>query len=224
MKENNNIRELKNGSWYWIDKIIIQKYVSKIGAMGFTVYSFLASLANSNQSCFPSQKYIAERIGCSRSTVNKTIKVLVNCGLIKKERRNRYHCTYLLIKVRCKVEETQRSRVGNSDVFQIDTNDNKRIRNNNNIDKRGKWSPKVKNFKEFKPRTREELLAVDLAVALDDYHGLPLYISLAKKYPEAFLRNILGQVRGIPQEKIKKSRGALFNHLVQKNKQNSLLH
>lgn len=224
MKENNNIRELKNGSWYWIDKIIIQKYVPKIGAMGFTVYSFLASLANSNQSCFPSQKYIAERIGCSRSTVNKTIKVLVKCGLIRKERINRYHCTYLLIKVRCKAEETQRSRAGNSDVFQIDTNDNKRIRNNNNIDKKGKWSSKIKNFKEFKPRTREELLAVDLAVALDDYHGLPLYISLAKKHPEAFLRNILGQVRGIPQEKIKKSRGALFNHLVQKNKQNSMLH
>jgi len=83
MKENNNVRELKNGSWYWIDKIIIQKYVPKIGAMGFTVYSFLASLTNSNQSCFPSQKYIAERIGCSRSTVNKTIKVLVKCGLIR---------------------------------------------------------------------------------------------------------------------------------------------
>jgi len=224
MEEVNNIRDLKDCSWYWVDKIIIQKYVPQIGTMGFAIYSFLASLANRNQSCFPSQKYIAKRIGCSRSTVNKSIKVLVKCGLIKKERKNRYHCTYSLIKVRCRVEETQMSHTGKSDVSQRNTNDNKRIRNINNIDKSGKWFPKIKALKEFKPRTREELLAVDLAEALDDYQGLPLYISLAKKYPEAFLRNILGQVRGIPLEKIKKSRGALFNHLVQKNKQNYLLH
>ncbi len=224
MKEINNIRNLKNCSWYWVDKIIIQKYVPQIGTMGFTVYSFLASLADRNQSCFPSQKYIAKRIGCSRSTVNKSIKALVKYGLIKKGTKSRYHCIYSLTKVRCKVEETQMSHTGNSDVSQRNTNDNKRIRNIDNIDKNGKWFPKNKALKEFQPRTREELLAVDLAVALDDYQGLPLYISLAKKYPEAFLRNILGQVRGIPQEKIKKSRGALFNHLVQKNKQNHQLH
>ena len=217
MKEANNIRNLKNGSWYWVDKTIVQNYVPQIGTMGFTVYSFLASMADSNQSCFPSQKYVAERVGCSRSSINKTMKVLVKHGLIRKERRNRYHCTYSLIKIRCSVEETQMSQRGNSDVSHRNTNDNKRIRNNNNIDKRGKWSPITKTLKEFQPRTKEELLAVDLAVALDDYQGLLLYISLAKKYPERLLRRILEQVRGIPQEKIKKSRGALFNHLVQKN-------
>lgn len=84
MNEENNIRKLKPGSWYWVDKIIIQKYVPRIGARAFTVYSFLASLADSKQSCFPSQKYIAENIGCSRSTVNKTIKILAKNGLIKK--------------------------------------------------------------------------------------------------------------------------------------------
>lgn len=218
MKEVNNIRDLKDCNWYWVDKIIIQKYVPQIGTMSFTVYSFLASLADCNQSCFPSQKYIAKRVGCSRSTVNKSIKVLVKYGLIKKERKNRYHCTYSLIKVRCSVEETQMLNTGNSDVSQRNTNDNKRIRNINNIDKSGKWLSKIKVLKEFKPRTKEELLALDLAIALNDYQGLPLYISLAKKHPETFLRNILGQVRGIPQEKIKKSRGALFNHLVQKNR------
>jgi biotin operon repressor len=211
------IRELKNGKWFWIDKIIIQEYVPKIGTIGFIVYSFLASLADSNQSCFPSQKYIAERLGCSRSTVNKNIKVLVKYGLIKKERKNRYHYTYSLIEIRCKEEETQMLHAGNSDVSQIDTNDNKRIKNNTNIDKGKNWAPKFKTFKEFKPRTREELLAVDLAKALDDYKGLLLYISFAKKYPESLLRKILGQVKEIPQEKIKKSRGALFNYLVQRN-------
>ncbi|MFA5459789.1 MAG: helix-turn-helix domain-containing protein [Candidatus Paceibacterota bacterium] len=217
-ESKNEIRELKKGKWYWIDKVIIQKCVPHIGAMGFTVYSFLASLVDSHQRCFPSQKYIAEKLGCSRSTVNKNIKNLIKYGLIKKEAQSRYHCTYVLMEVRYSGEETQVFRKGNSGVCQRDINDNKITRNNYNIDSGGKGTTKFKAFRKFIPRTREELLAEDLAKALDDYQGLPLYISLAKKYPEAFLRKILGQVKEIPKEKIKKSRGALFNHLVQKNK------
>jgi biotin operon repressor len=226
MKKANNIRDFKNGNWYWVDKLIVQKNVPKIGTMSFTVYSFLASLADKNQSCFPSQKYIAESIGCSRSTVNKAIKALVKYGLIIKKRKDRYHCTYSLIKVRCRAEETQMSHTGKSDVTQRNTNDNKRIRNNNNnnIDKMRKGFSKIRSFKEFTPRNREELIAVDLADTLDDYQGLPFYISLAKKYPETFLRRILEQVMQVPQEKIKKSRGALFNHLVQKDREKPRLH
>jgi len=210
-------RNMKNGSWYWIDKAVIQDYVPKIGSRGLAVYSFLASLADKNQRCFPSQKYVARRIGCSRSTVNKAVKILAKHGLIKIVRKNRYHCTYLLLKVRCKAGETQISHPGNSDVSQMNTNDNKRIININNIDKRKIGVPAFQASKDFKPETREEQLAIDLAKSLDDYQGLPFYISLTKKYPESFLREILGQVKEIPQAKIKKSRGALFNHLVQRN-------
>jgi len=69
---------------------------------------------------------------------------------------------------------------------------------------------------EFIPRTREELLAFDLAEALDDRRSLPVYLSYARKYPESFLRNILGNVKEIPISKIKKSRAALFNFLIKK--------
>jgi biotin operon repressor len=180
------------------------------------VYNFLASLADCNQRCFPSQKYIAEKLGCSRSTINKAVKVLAKYGLVKVERKNRYHCTYLLVKLRCNTEETQVSRRGNSDVSQMNTNDNKRIIYINNIDKRKTKPAELKKFKEFKPKTREDLLALDLARDLDDYQGLPFYISISRKYSESFLRGILGQIKSIPSEKIKKSKGALFNHLVQR--------
>lgn len=72
------------------------------------------------------------------------------------------------------------------------------------------------SFKDFKPKTREELLAKDLAITLNDLQALPLYLSYSKKYPESLLRKILGEVKEIPQDKIKKSRGALFNHLIKK--------
>jgi hypothetical protein len=78
---------------------------------------------------------------------------------------------------------------------------------------------KVKNNEEegCKPKTREELLALDLAHGLDDFEGFPLYLSCAGKYPETLLRSLLGQVKEVAQEKIKKSRGALFNYLLQKH-------
>lgn len=70
------------------------------------------------------------------------------------------------------------------------------------------------DFKDFKPKNKRERLALDLAEALDDLKGLALYLSYSKKYPEYLLRKVLGEVMEIPPEKIKKSRGALFNHLV----------
>ena len=68
----------------------------------------------------------------------------------------------------------------------------------------------------FKPQSQKEQLAVDLAARLEDLRSLPLYLSYAHKYPEGILRKALGEVMEIPLSKIKKSRGALFNHLVQK--------
>ena len=84
------------------------------------------------------------------------------------------------------------------------------------IDNENHSEPNTWESKEFRPKTRQELLALDLAQAFGDYEGLALYLSYAKKYPEALLRKVLGEVKEVPTCKIKKSRGALFNYLVQK--------
>jgi hypothetical protein len=72
-------------------------------------------------------------------------------------------------------------------------------------------------IQKFKPKTKEELLALDAASSLFDLENLALYISYSKKYPEALIRKTLAEVKQIPDEKIRKSRGALFNYLIQKN-------
>jgi biotin operon repressor len=127
--QNFEIRDLRNGDWYWIHKAVIRHYTPKVGTTGIAVYNLLTSMANSSQGCFPSQKYIAECLGCSRTTVNKTLKVLEKNGLVKIERRSRYHCVYRLLKVRCKARETQMLSRGNSDVQNLNTNNNKLTRN-----------------------------------------------------------------------------------------------
>lgn len=59
-----------------------------------------------------------------------------------------------------------------------------------------------------------EYLAKLLAERLNDPSSVPFYLSLARQYPAGHLFNVLGQVMEIPDEQIRKSRGALFTWMV----------
>jgi len=75
--------------------------------------------------------------------------------------------------------------IRNSDVNQMNTNNNKLTRNiNNNVSK----DFLNFSFKRFVPKTKEELLALDLARELNDYKNLPLYLYYCRKYPEPLIR------------------------------------
>ncbi|MFH1561858.1 MAG: helix-turn-helix domain-containing protein [Nitrospirota bacterium] len=215
-RENYEIRDLKDGEWYWVDKAIIQKYAPWIGASGIAVYNALASFANSKtQSCFPTQKALADILGLSRRTVARKIKLLRGSGLIEVMKNNGGNVYYLLSP---QVTSVAEGCVRNDTPYMTSGNTNKKKRtriNNNDIDEINSLKS-VFSFKGRKPQTREELLALDLALALHDIKGLPFYLSLTKKYPEAILRKVLGEVKEIPLTRIKKSQGALFNYLIQK--------
>jgi hypothetical protein len=73
-------------------------------------------------------------------------------------------------------------------------------------------------------RARQELLAWDLAMALNDPAGIRFYRFCARRYPEAQLRRILAGVMEIPPERIRRSRAALFNFLIQKHAPKSTRH
>lgn len=66
----------------------------------------------------------------------------------------------------------------------------------------------------FRPRTREELLAADLAHGFQDSRNVSRYLQYAHRYPEPFLRRLLSEVRAVPEAKIKRSRAALFTYLL----------
>lgn len=67
----------------------------------------------------------------------------------------------------------------------------------------------------FGENTREMKFAMEMAEILNDREALPLYITFTRQYPESLLREVLEKVRNIPDHKIRKTRGALFNFLVQ---------
>lgn len=104
---------------------------------------------------------------------------------------------------------------GPNDNVNNDTND----KDINNIDS----NDRIDTDNEFNSLflTKEELLARDLAAGLDDEANLRFYLSVCRRYPGEFLRKIYGRVKEVPLNKIKKSRGALFNYLIQKHEKNN---
>jgi hypothetical protein len=97
--------------------------------------------------------------------------------------------------------------------------DNDNVKDINNID-RNDSTDNDKETDSFS-LTKEELLAMDLAEGLNDRANLGFYIFVSRKYPEGFLRRIYSQVKEVPSNKIKKSKGALFNYLIQKYDKNN---
>ena len=67
---------------------------------------------------------------------------------------------------------------------------------------------------------QEIRLANEIADALDDRGSLHLFLNFAQKYKEEHLRKILEKVLSVPEQKIKKTRGALFTFLVIQHAQN----
>ncbi len=210
---NYSIRKLRSGNWYWLDKKILLDYGRKIGVSGIAVYNTLALFSNSKtQTCFPTHKAIADIIGLSRRTVARKTKLLKEVGLIKVEQKNG-RCFYFLLDPGVSLATQGYDKKSISGVPPRNINDNERTIINNDMGKGNNFTSSSV-FRGFRPKSREELLALDLAKALNDFKGLPLYISFAKKYPESFLRETLSGVLETPRNKIRKSRAALFNYLV----------
>jgi len=175
------IRSLNKDGWYWIDKDILGIYGKRLKPSGLAVYNALAYFANSiTQTCFPSQGRIAEMVGISRLTVNRKIKLLRDLGLItiSKEKRKNIHT---LLKA-C-VSPGIRGCISpdTDDASGVNTNNNYRTRIINNIVSEEKINFETERFSgDFKPDTREKLLAIDLAQGLRDVQSVDLYFHYAQ--------------------------------------------
>ncbi len=114
------IRDLRKGDWYWISKVLLDEYGRLIGPIGIAIYNCLAQHANQEGFCFPSHKYIADKIGASISSVQRGIRQLIDLEIIRKSRR-RYHNVYYLLKLD-RSERPDSIEIGQSD-FQIGQRD-----------------------------------------------------------------------------------------------------
>jgi len=209
------VRNLRDGPWYWAPKSVIQEKGRVVGFLALAVYHFLASMVDTRQSCFPSQVLIAKLLGCSRTSVTGAIKKLEIHGLIRVIRQAKSNNRYALLKVASSPDRHTMSTGNPSDVTPDDTNDirlSKIDTSERDVQIQNHFLPGGNNPSP----SREEILAADLAGALNEPNELPLYISFANTYPESFLRETLSTVSQTPRHRIKKSRAALFTYLVKR--------
>lgn len=215
-RKGDPVRSIKDAPWYWANKSLLHNYAKDIGALGIAVYDCLASFVDVRQTCYPTQEQIGEILGYSRVSINKTIKLLQRHGLIVVDKRGRHNCVYRLLKVRCKETKRQVLSIGTLDVKPRNTNENHLTRHiNDTTHKSGLIHNNVApESKDPRPAVQSEPLALKLADALNDHRHLSLYLSLARKHPESALQDVLSQVLAVPENKIRKSRAALFIYLI----------
>lgn len=212
---NNTPRRMEDGCWYWVDKAIIRQYAPRVGAVGITVYNYLASLVDLDQTCFPSQRHIGEVLGYSRTTINRTIQTLERHRLIAVDKIGRYRQSYRLLDVRCSTGATEVLSGRNPSVHTVHTNKNKLPRYINNSGRTHEdIHTDASEASGLEPAIGKEAFALEIAEALDDRKNLHRYISCCRKHPEPLLRQLLTKAKAVPQWRIRKSRAALFHHLV----------
>ena len=199
-----------------VDKAVIQQHSGNVGFLAVAVYHLLARMADENQTCYPSQKYLADRLGCSRRSVSRAIKRLVEDKLISlwKTPGKRTACTLLPVRMDTGGADLRHGR--QEGETNGSTNKNKEQEKDNNVvvcDSKCHDAIKETGTRA-RGEFRQELLAHDLAELLNDQSHYTIYLSYAKQYSESFLRRVLAETRMTPERKIRKSRAALFNYLV----------
>lgn len=97
-ERENKIRSLGDKNWYWVSQAILRRFGRILKSSGIGVYSVLAAHANyKSQTCFPNQKTIADRIGLSRRSVNRKVRMLKKLNLVR-VKRLQGRCVYFLLK------------------------------------------------------------------------------------------------------------------------------
>ena len=96
--EKIKVRDVRNGDWYWVSKVLLDEYGDRLKPIGIAIYNCLAAHANQEGFCFPSHQHIANKIGASISSVQRVIRQLIKLEIIRKSRQ-RYHNVYYLLKI-----------------------------------------------------------------------------------------------------------------------------
>jgi hypothetical protein len=73
-------------------------------------------------------------------------------------------------------------------------------------------------YQDYHPS--EIKLANEIAEVLKDRDSLTLHLQYTRKYKEEFLRRILNKVMSLPEDKIRRSRAALYTFLINQGSRN----
>jgi hypothetical protein len=153
----NEIRDMRDGDWYWISRRIFEDYASKIGVIGLALYNAYASYARDKGTAFPSQKTISKRLRIGISTIRKYNKILQANRLIRIECRKKKGKSNVITLL--KLKGSHQTTTGSpQDAYRgsyvVPTKENNNKENTNEVD--DKKSSHVKEvFSYFRSKVKE---------------------------------------------------------------------
>ena len=128
------VRDLRNGDWYWIHKAIYANYTKKIGAIGLALYNAYCHYANKDSGAsYPSVETLRNDLGVSRQTIFKYNEILEKNKLIRIKSgkgRKKVNEVYLL-KIKVNVVN-KKVNLATEKVNEVDTEQELRTRITNN--------------------------------------------------------------------------------------------
>lgn len=148
------VRDMRDGDWYWISRTIFEDYASKIGVIGLALYNAYSSYARDKGVAFPSQRTISEKLGISVKTIIKYNRILAEAGLIKIEKVKGRRNLITLLKTGDVKEGKAPSVVGSvEDLNEVQTKENNIKENTIEVD--DKTSSVKEIFSYFREKVRE---------------------------------------------------------------------
>lgn len=78
-----NIRDKRQRGWFWADNVLIDHYAAIVGPSAMLVYMALVRHTDAGtQQCFPSVRYLRDKLAMSKTTILKAIGILTHAGLL----------------------------------------------------------------------------------------------------------------------------------------------
>ena len=137
------VRDIRDGDWYWIPRKVFEDYASKIGVIGLALYNAYASHAREKGIVFPFQKKIAEKLRISVKTIIKYNRILEENGLIKIESRRGKGKTNLVTLL--KVENVKEGKL-NTEPSSVEVVNPVQRKENNMKENKNKEKEKINGF------------------------------------------------------------------------------
>lgn len=201
--------------WFYVPRALFHRLSQVLGIKALALYCLLSAYSDDNFRCKVTFKRINQKLGFSTFETIVGLHNLQTLHLIRLESGRNKTKIYQLLwvpewgklwgKVRDKPiiptiynNRLDRSKERRIDI-EVDSSEDNLI-NHNTMSQNEKTQ-----------------LAYELAEALGDQEAIQMYVAYANRFPEALLREILVRVLAVPQHKIRRTRGALYNYLIQQH-------
>lgn len=89
-EEQVEIRDHREKGWFSVDNYFIDEYAREFSASAVAIYFVLCRYSdNKTKECFPEMRTIAQKVGCNKKTVVRSVAELEKFGIISIEKRRK---------------------------------------------------------------------------------------------------------------------------------------